>query len=79
MNNYKLGLRFSVATKEIASIYIEINYTFFQVKNNIPSHFNVIILHFVLVMKGIIELWQFAICFEWWQQLIAIVYDDKNE
>ncbi len=47
-NNYKLGLRFSVAMKKIASIYIEIKYIFFQVRNNIPSHFNGIILHFVL-------------------------------
>ncbi len=51
-NNYKLGLRFSVAMKEITSIYIEINYIFFQVKNNIPSIFNAIILHFVLSDEG---------------------------
>jgi hypothetical protein len=52
MNNYKLGLGLSVAVREIASKYIEINYTFFQVRNNIPSHFNAIILHFVLNDEG---------------------------
>jgi hypothetical protein len=52
MNNYKLRLAFSVAMREIASIYIEINYTSFQVRNNIPSHFNAIILHSILSDEG---------------------------
>jgi hypothetical protein len=41
-----------MAVREITSIYIEINYTFFQVRNNIPSHFNAIILHIVLSDEG---------------------------
>jgi hypothetical protein len=52
MNNYKLGLGFNVAMKEITTIDIEINYTFFQRRNNIPSHFNAIILHYVLSDEG---------------------------